>query len=94
MTKDTERALDIIRPLADVIGITELNADDRFLYVNHQAIGISGNSTYATVMEFIGYCIIRYSAKFRDLDLNSEQLDDIKRYWFNREQLEKMGVNK
>ena len=94
MTKDTERALDIIRPLADVIGITELNADDRFLYVNDQAIGISGNSTYATVMEFIGYCTIRYSTKFRNLNLNSKQLDDIKRYWFNREQLEKMGVNK
>lgn len=69
MTDDTRRALEVIEPIAEILGISEVRADNKFLYIDGHAIGISGNSTYATVMEFIGVCTIRYCRKFRELNL-------------------------
>ena len=58
MTEDTARALEIIKPMADELGIT-VYADDNFLYCGFhditQPIGITFNSTYATLKEFVGY---------------------------------------
>lgn len=91
MTEDTRRALEIIKPLADELQLS-VKANDKFLYVEDIIIGISCNSTWATIMEFIGYVILtKYSEKFRRLDLKPQTRENIKRYWFTREQLEKMG---
>ena len=85
MTKDTERALEIIKPIAEMVGV-EVKADDNLLYINNDGgIGIIGNSTRATVLEFIGWLIIYYDSYFRDLDLSDKQLDTIRQYWYSQE---------
>ena len=56
MTQDTQRALDMLRPIAYQLGI-QISADDEKLYCNGQAIGIGCNSTYATIKEFMGYAL-------------------------------------
>ena len=90
MSKDTERALEIIKPIADELNI-EISADDKILYVNDMGIGISCNSTYATVMEFIGYLIaVKYDPKFRLVGLTDKQRGQIKRYWLSSAQLSKL----
>ena len=54
MTKDTERALEIIAPIAKELGV-KVTADDNLLYINNDGgIGITFNSTRATVLEFVG----------------------------------------
>ena len=55
MTEDTRRALQIIEPIMQELGV-EVETTDKpcCLYLDGQAIGISCNSTYATVMEAIG----------------------------------------
>ena len=91
MSKDTQKAMEIIEPMADVIGLS-VKADDKFLYVEDIAIGISCNSTWATLMEFIGYVLeTKYDGKFRPLDLTPMQTKQIKRYWFTKDQLKKIG---
>lgn len=95
MSNDTERALEIIKPMADVLGGLIVKADDDFLYIEDIAIGISCNSTWATLMEFIGYVVAtKYSDKFRRIDLKPKQLEQIKRYWFTRDLLAKMNKTK
>ena len=84
MTNDTRRALEIIKPIADELCIS-VKADDRFLYVDNVGIGISGNSTWATLWEFIGYLTIKYDNKFRQIKLTDKQLAAIKRYWADKE---------
>lgn len=83
MTKDTKRALEIIKPMADELGI-QVKANRFYLYCDDQAICIGYNSTYATVMEFIGYVII-YWAKKKDVGVARPMLDRIKRYWYVEE---------
>lgn len=56
MTEDTRKAMAMIKPIARELGI-KVQADEQFLYCNCQAIGIAGNSTYATLTEFIAYCM-------------------------------------
>lgn len=95
MTNDTKRALEIIEPMAKELNI-EVNADDRLLYCNGQAIGISCNSTYATINEFLGYAFLRMCQReyrFRDSIEESQMLqEDIKRYWVSDAVLKKMGL--
>lgn len=84
MTPDTERALEIIRPMAKEFNIT-VDAYERFLFVDDPyngefAIGISGNSTYATLMEFIGVLTLRH-ARDRRWEVSKKQQETIKRYW-------------
>ena len=84
MTKDTMRALEIIRPIADELRI-KVDADDTNMYVNdpylgRKSIGITYNSTYATLKEFIGVLILRYDGD-RNLRLTPEQQKIIGRYW-------------
>ena len=87
MTNDTKRALEIIKPIADELNI-KVNADDRLLYCNGQAIGIGCNSTYATIMEFIGYVLVKEYSKWRRL--NTRLFDDARRYWVSEEMLKKL----
>ena len=85
MTKDTERALEIIKPIAEMVGV-EVKADDNLLYINNDGgIGIIGNSTRATVLEFVGWLIIYYDSHFRDLELSDKQLDTIKMFWYSQD---------
>lgn len=91
MTDDTNRALEAIRPIADVLNIS-VAADDKFLYLNGQAIGIGCNSTWATVNEFIGYAFLKVwmKDKYMYCELSDELRDRIKRYWFTPEQMEQV----
>ena len=86
MSEDTKRALDLIRPIAKELHI-EISADRNFLYLNDMAIGISCNSTYATLMEFIGYVFVRYFAKDRGVRFTPAVREKITRYWFDQDKL-------
>lgn len=97
MTEDTRIALEVIRPLAAHLNI-EVDADNKLLYCNGQAIGISCNSTYATINEFLGYAFLRMcnrEYRFRDSIEEAQMLqEDIKRYWISDDVLKKMGLKK
>ena len=92
-TPDTERALEAIRPMAKELNI-EVEADGSFLFCNGQPIGISCNSTYATIMEFVGYVFATIYSHDRIVahgeKLPREVLDRIRRYWFSKEQWAKL----
>ena len=75
MTKDTARALEAIRPLADELGV-RIDADMCNLYIENTTIGIYANSTYATVMEALGYIFITQYPAFRRM--KRETLDDLR----------------
>lgn len=93
MTKDTERALEIIKPIADMVGV-KVEADDNLLYINNDGgIGIIGNSTRATVLEFVGWLIVYYDSHFRDLELSDKQLDRIKMFWYTQEWIDERRRN-
>ena len=90
MTEDTKRAIEIVRPICDLLGV-RLNADSGLLYMRDQAIGIGCNSTYATVMEAIGYIFLTEFPKFRyGAVLDSELTEDVKRYWIGTAALNKL----
>ena len=88
MTPDTERAINAIKPLCDALRI-EVTADNARLYMNGQAIGISSNSTWATLMEAIGYIFLEcYEREFRRGTLDARNVkDNIKRYWLTEYQI-------
>ena len=90
MTEDTKRALEIIKPLADELNIG-VRADKNFLYLNGQAIGIACNSTYATIMEFIGYLIFLWSKDKCD-PVSCAMTRRIRRYWFSEAQLKQFEL--
>lgn len=95
MTEDTKRALEIIAPMAKALSI-RVDADKDFLFCNGQAIGIACNSTYATIMEFIGFLIFLW-AKDKCEAVPGQLSRRIRRYWFTPEQIEqfrKMHKNK
>lgn len=93
MTPDTERALKIVRPLAEELDV-EIKATDKLLYIDGQAVRISCNSTYATLMEIIGWFFLkRYCPDFRAVDIDyQEQKDTIMRYWIDKDKLKKIGL--
>lgn len=82
MTEDTKKALEIIKPLADELRIN-LEANDHMLYMDGQGIGIACNSTYATLMEMVGYIFLKeYVNEFRGYhDDLGDVPDFVKRYW-------------
>ena len=89
MTRDTEMALNIIEPIARMVGV-EVEADDNLLYINNDGgIGIAFNSTKATVLEFVGWLIIYYDSYFRCLGLSEKQLDTIKQFWYSQSEIER-----
>ena len=92
MTKDTERALEIIAPICNELDIV-VDADKDFLYCDGQAIGIGCNSTYATLNEFIGFLMVDLCNREHYRFKMSEELEkSIKRYWFTDEQIQKMKL--
>lgn len=90
MTDDTYRAQCIIQPLADELGI-QVRADENYLFLNGQAIGIACNSTYATIMEFIGYLIFLW-AKDKCEAVPGAMTRRIKRYWYTDEQMKQFKM--
>ncbi|MBR6982112.1 MAG: hypothetical protein IKH75_01040 [Ruminococcus sp.] len=87
MTEDTRRALEAIAPIAKELNIS-IRADRHFLYCNGQAIGIGCNSTYATINEFLAYCMVwlsRREYRFRNIPEGFESA--LKRYWHTDEQV-------
>lgn len=88
MTDDTKRALEAIQPIAKALNI-QVSADDKFLYLNGQAIGIGCNSTYATINEFIAYAFLNVwmHDKYMYCELSDEVKSRIKRYWFTKDQM-------
>jgi len=90
MTEDTKRALEVIKPLCEFLGIS-IGADEGLLYMNGQAIGIGCNSTYATVMEALGYIFLVKYPDFRyGACIVGELREDIKRYWISKPALNKL----
>ena len=81
MTKDTERTLAACEGIARVLHIS-LDADEFWLYCNGQKIGISCNSTYATVKEFIGYAMLEISRRSDcSYKVPASLEKQIKEYW-------------
>ena len=84
MTKDTERALEIIKPMAKEFNI-DVSADEHCLYCNGQAIGIACNSTFATLNEFLGYAMywmfLRDRGRWHVMPKSLEM--QIKEYWID-----------
>ena len=96
MTPDTERALKIIEPIAKELNI-KVSAEGRLLYIDdpyegETAIGISCNSTYATIMEFIGVLTLRH-ARDRRWKVSEKQQETIKRYWVSMDAIRKVEGN-
>ena len=91
MTEDTEKALKIMEPLAKELGIS-MEADGGLLYIDGQAIGISANSTWATLMEIIGWIFLeKYMKEFRGIDMDYMEIKEgIKRYWVSKPLLRKI----
>lgn len=87
MTDDTKRALEAIEPIAKALNI-KVRADNKFLYLNGQAIGIGCNSAWATVNEFIGYAFCTTWIKDKYIKIPGNLNERIKRYWFTKEQLD------
>lgn len=90
MTEDTKRALEAIAPIAKELRI-DVSADENILYCNGQAIGIACNSTYATIMEFIGYVFATTYNKDRlishGIPIPARLMNRIQDYWFTDSQL-------
>lgn len=91
MTEDTRRALQIIEPIMDELGV-EVETTDRpcCLYLDGQPIGIGCNSTYATVMEALGWLFLERYTQFRDVEITSDLEEDVTRYWASPEAVKKM----
>ena len=94
MTNDTRRAMTILKPLMDELAV-RMSATDKMLFLNGDAIGISCNSTYATVMEAIGWLFLKkYIGGFRGFSFEEigEVPELVSRYFINREVLKKIGI--
>lgn len=96
MTDDTKMAVEILRPVMDLLQI-RMTATDKVLILKNDAIGISCNSTWATVMEAIGWLFFRVYAKdFRKTVLESMDdsfREDIQRYWMSINDLKRFGLD-
>lgn len=94
MTEDTKRAIEIIKPIADELNIP-VDADESLLYIGDQAIGIGWNSTYATVMEALGYIFLTEYPRFRyGTVVDGSLAKNIRRYWISKAALKKMREGK
>lgn len=80
VTDDTKRALEAIAPIARELNI-DVEADDKFLYCNGQAIGISCNSTSATILEFVAYVMVKRYSKDFNTNIPDNFKKRLKRYW-------------
>lgn len=88
ITPDIERAVKLLQPICDELDI-KLSADGSVMTIGGQKIGVSCNSTYATVMEAIGFLFYHeYAHGFRAHDISSETNEAVKRYWLPKKQSE------
>ena len=88
MTDDTLRARAAIAPMADALGIRVEFPDDRAIMIcDGQIIRIGGNSTWATIIEFVAYVFltqyVRYCPSRVDFSAKVKFVisQGIKRYW-------------
>ena len=90
-TPDTTAAIKAIMPMADALGITvSVSNDGNKLICDYNIICIGGNSTFATIMEFVGYVFIRYwmrnySIRFRYKRTEEDVGHAIYRYWLTED---------
>ena len=80
MTEDTERALEIIEPLANELGFV-VSATENLLFMNNEPIGITCNSTSATLYEMIGWMFWEKWLQHRPVRDGETLEETIKRYW-------------
>ncbi len=91
ITPDIAEAVKALRPICEGLNI-ELSADGSVMNIGGQKIGVSCNSTYATVMEGIGYLFYTaYSMGFRQNKMSKSTKEAIKRYWIPDRQSEGSG---
>ena len=96
MTDDTKRAVEILRPIMEELRIP-MEATNSRLILRDDAIGIECNSTWATIMEAIGWLFLKaYAQDFRPSvseEMDYDLRDDIQRYWIKRKILQKFGMD-
>lgn len=83
MTEDTAKAIEIIEPIAKELHI-DVSATGRFIYMNGQRIGIECNSTYATLMEMIGYIFLMEYPKYHGVKIKRKLAGAITSNWYPR----------
>ena len=84
ITPDIERAVKILLPICEELGY-QIYSDGSVMTIGGQKIGVSCNSTYATVMEGIGTLfLLEYVNQFRTHEISDETEEAIKRYWLKR----------
>lgn len=88
ITPDIERAVKILLPICEELGY-QIYSDGSVMTIGGQKIGVSCNSTYATVMEGLGFLFLReYRNRFRQHMLSRDTIEAIKRYWIKERQSE------
>ena len=80
MTEEAKQAVEILAPICKELHI-DIKADGNRLYLNGQGIGIACNSTYATVMEGLGYIFLKKYPQFRMVAVTQSLQKAIKRHW-------------
>ena len=92
VTEDTKKAIEILNPIAKELNIS-IEADDNCLFMDDTAIGIACNSTYATLMEAIGWIFMTQYPKFRKIEIPRDMEKNITRYCVRRSVLKKLKRN-
>lgn len=88
ITPDIARAVELLKPICDEIGIP-ITADGSVMTIEGQKIGVSCNSTWATMMEGIGTLfLLEYVNQFRTHEISDETEEAIKRYWLQKKNSE------
>ena len=88
ITPDIERAVKILLPICEELGY-QIYSDGSVMTIGGQKIGVSCNSTYATVMEGLGFLFLReYAEGFRHHSISQASQEAIKRYWIKKRQSE------
>ena len=94
MTNDTARAVEALKPLMDYLNV-DIEADEKRLYMGGQAIGISCNSTWATLMEAIGWLFLQKYVPDRERYnkvLTPEGKRKIKEFWMSKADVERQNL--
>ena len=88
ITPDIERAVELLKPICEECGYT-IYADGSVMTIDGQKIGVSCNSTYATLMEGLGFLFLRgYAEGFRHHSISQSSQEAITRYWLPKKQSE------
>lgn len=88
ITPDIERAVKILLPICEELGY-QIYSDGSVMTIGGHKIGVSCNSTYATVMEGLGTLfLLEYVNQFRTHEISDETEEAIKRYWLKKKNSE------